>query len=86
MTAICTHMGCTVAFSASVHDFECPCHMSSYSFNGAVTAPPAMLPLQHFACALRPERQRHRFARRAGRRFDPPDDARLKRMYTSDRS
>lgn len=52
MTAICTHMMCTVAFMAARHDFECPCHMSSYDFNGAVTNPPAMLPLQHYACAL----------------------------------
>ena len=51
MTAICTHMMCTVQFMAARHDFECPCHMSAYDFNGAVTNPPAMLPLQHFACS-----------------------------------
>jgi Rieske Fe-S protein len=52
MTAICTHMMCTVQFVVAHHDFECPCHMSAYDFNGAVTNPPAMLPLQHFACAF----------------------------------
>lgn len=52
MTAICTHNQCTVAFTSATHDFVCPCHMSTYDFNGAVTAPPAPAPLQHYACAL----------------------------------
>jgi len=54
MTAICTHMHCTVAFMSARHDFECPCHMSSYDFNGVVTSPPAMINLQHFDCAFDP--------------------------------
>jgi Rieske Fe-S protein len=52
MTAICTHNGCTVAFIGAAKDFQCPCHMSTYDLNGAVTAPPAMLPLQHFDCSF----------------------------------
>jgi Rieske Fe-S protein len=54
MTAVCTHDGCTVNFAPATHDFECPCHMSTFDFNGAVTNPPAPLPLVHFACALDP--------------------------------
>ena len=50
LTAICTHMGCTVEFMTT--DFQCPCHMSAYNLNGAVISPPAMLPLQHFACSF----------------------------------
>jgi Rieske Fe-S protein len=54
MTAICTHNGCTVAYTAASHDFACPCHMSTYDLNGNVTAPPAPAPLQHFACSFDP--------------------------------
>ena len=50
LTAVCTHMHCTVAFMGS--DFQCPCHMSAYNLNGAVISPPAMLPLQHFDCSF----------------------------------
>jgi cytochrome b6-f complex iron-sulfur subunit len=50
MTAICTHMHCVVNFAGQ--GFQCPCHNSTYDFNGEVTNPPAPLPLQHFACAL----------------------------------
>ena len=40
-SAICTHRGCTVAFSTPV-SFDCPCHGSSYnSQTGAVIAGPA---------------------------------------------
>ena len=50
MTAVCTHMHCIVTFAGQ--GFQCPCHNSTYDFNGNVTNPPAPLPLQHFACAL----------------------------------
>jgi cytochrome b6-f complex iron-sulfur subunit len=50
MTAICTHMHCVVNLVGQ--GFQCPCHNSTYDFNGEVTNPPAPLPLQHFACAL----------------------------------
>jgi nitrite reductase/ring-hydroxylating ferredoxin subunit len=50
MTAICTHMHCVITFAGQ--SFACPCHNSTYDFNGNVTNPPAPLPLQHFACAL----------------------------------
>jgi nitrite reductase/ring-hydroxylating ferredoxin subunit len=52
MTAVCTHMHCIVALMGQ--SFACPCHNSTYDFNGDVTNPPAPLPLQHFACALDP--------------------------------
>ncbi|HEY1585702.1 MAG TPA: Rieske 2Fe-2S domain-containing protein, partial [Polyangia bacterium] len=50
LTAVCTHMGCTVAYMTT--DFQCPCHMSAYNLNGAVISPPAPLPLQHFSCTF----------------------------------
>lgn len=47
MTAICTHMGCTVnGWNGNV--FPCPCHGSQYDLNGAVVQGPAPLPLNHF--------------------------------------
>jgi Rieske Fe-S protein len=52
MTAICTHEGCTINFAPATHDFECPCHLSTFDFNGKVTNQPATMPLDHFACSL----------------------------------
>ena len=45
----CTHLGCTVPFSASKDLFECPCHGSRYDKNTAVVLrSPASKPLQLF--------------------------------------
>src|SRR5262249_42798120 len=49
--AICTHMRCTVAYSALNLEFECPCHGSTYDATntvGAVLSGPAPLPLTVF--------------------------------------
>lgn len=49
--AICTHMRCTVAYSALNEEFECPCHGSTYDATntvGAVLSGPAPLPLTVF--------------------------------------
>lgn len=52
MTSICPHQQCDVMFAPSTHDFECPCHLSTFDFNGAVTMGPAPTGLVHFALAL----------------------------------
>lgn len=45
-SAICTHRGCTVAFSTPT-SYDCPCHGSSYnSQTGAVLNGPALRPLK----------------------------------------
>jgi thiosulfate dehydrogenase [quinone] large subunit len=45
-SAICTHAGCTVGFSASRVEFLCPCHGSIYdAVTGAVLQGPAPSPL-----------------------------------------
>jgi thiosulfate dehydrogenase [quinone] large subunit len=46
-SAICTHQGCTVAYSKSSHLIECPCHISRFDPNNgaAVLSGPAPLPL-----------------------------------------
>jgi nucleotide-binding universal stress UspA family protein/nitrite reductase/ring-hydroxylating ferredoxin subunit len=41
MSARCTHLGCTVAWSSADHLFECPCHGSRYSPMGEVVGGPA---------------------------------------------
>ena len=45
MSARCTHMGCTVAWSAAEHVFECPCHGSRFGPAGEVVNGPAARPL-----------------------------------------
>jgi cytochrome b6-f complex iron-sulfur subunit len=45
-SAICTHMGCTVAPSADGKELDCPCHGSKYNATtGAVIGGPAPKPL-----------------------------------------
>lgn len=52
LTSICTHMGCDVGFVSASDGFHCPCHGSTYDFNGQVTNGPAPLPLSHFALCV----------------------------------
>ncbi len=45
-SAICTHMGCTVAPSSDGKELDCPCHGSKYNATtGAVIGGPAPKPL-----------------------------------------
>ena len=46
MTAICTHLGCTV--NAVEIGYKCPCHGSTYDLDGRNTGGPAPLPLVYF--------------------------------------
>ena len=48
MTSICTHEQCDVMFAPPTQDFQCPCHLSTFDFNGAVTMGPATAPLVHY--------------------------------------
>jgi Rieske Fe-S protein len=41
VSAICTHQGCTIALDLPHTDFQCPCHGSRFSFDGAVLNGPA---------------------------------------------
>lgn len=41
----CTHLGCTVPWSAKEMKFVCPCHASSYNIRGEVMSAPAPRPL-----------------------------------------
>jgi cytochrome b6-f complex iron-sulfur subunit len=53
INATCTHLGCLV--KQAQLGFECPCHGSQFTTNGAVTQGPAALPLTYAALALNVE-------------------------------
>ena len=48
MTAICTHMGCTVGLPVGT-TITCPCHGSQYDLAGGNLLGPAVNPLVHFS-------------------------------------
>lgn len=47
-SAVCTHLGCTVAHFQSDQKFHCPCHGSVFDADGSVLHGPAPKPLQWF--------------------------------------
>jgi cytochrome b6-f complex iron-sulfur subunit len=53
LSTICTHKGCEVRVLPDA--FQCPCHGSEYSVDGAVVEGPASQPLQRFAVEETPD-------------------------------
>lgn len=51
-SAVCTHLGCTVAHFESDQRFHCPCHGSVFAADGSVIHGPAPRPLQWFEVTL----------------------------------
>ncbi|MGR4877916.1 FAD-dependent oxidoreductase [Streptomyces sp. LARHCF249] len=46
VSAVCTHMGCLVAFNNAERTWECPCHGSRFAIDGEVLQGPALQPLE----------------------------------------
>ncbi len=45
----CTHLGCAYSWIKDKKEFLCPCHVSTFSVDGKVTAGPAPRPLDRYA-------------------------------------
>ena len=45
LSALCTHAGCTVSYSAASNNLPCACHGSLFTIGGAVVNGPATQPL-----------------------------------------
>lgn len=51
-SAVCSHLGCTVAHFQSDQRFHCPCHGSVFGADGAVLHGPAPKPLQWYEVTM----------------------------------
>jgi Rieske Fe-S protein len=52
ISAVCTHIGCTVRWEADRNQWECPCHGSIFDDKGAVIVGPAPRPLPWYEVTL----------------------------------
>jgi cytochrome b6-f complex iron-sulfur subunit len=52
VSAICTHLGCTIRWFAQDREFKCPCHGSVFNAKGGVVHGPAARPLPWYGVTL----------------------------------
>jgi menaquinol-cytochrome c reductase iron-sulfur subunit len=55
VSAICSHLGCTVQWKPDQTEFACPCHGSRYQADGTVIGGPAPRPLAWYALSVSPD-------------------------------
>ncbi|TFH66072.1 MAG: ubiquinol-cytochrome c reductase iron-sulfur subunit [Candidatus Zixiibacteriota bacterium] len=53
LSAVCTHLGCIVAWQEQVEEFQCPCHGGRFSADGKVLGGPPPRPLEAYAVELK---------------------------------
>ncbi len=53
VTAICTHLACTVGYNKDEHTLDCPCHGSRYTLHGKNIQGPAVKPLAPMAVEVK---------------------------------
>jgi cytochrome b6-f complex iron-sulfur subunit len=52
LSAICTHMGCTVNYDEKSGRMHCPCHGSEFAPDGSNVKGPAKRPLKRYAVTM----------------------------------
>jgi len=53
LSAVCTHLGCTVQYRSDLHEIWCACHNGLYDLNGRNISGPPPRPLQAFQVNVR---------------------------------
>jgi len=52
LSAVCTHLGCVIAWQEKAAEFQCPCHGGRFSPEGKVLGGPPPAPLESFVVEL----------------------------------
>ena len=53
VSAVCTHLRCTLRWERSARAFDCPCHGDRWNLSGAVIRGPATRPLETHTVSVR---------------------------------
>jgi Rieske Fe-S protein len=53
VSAVCTHLGCTVQYRSDLHEVWCACHNGTYDLDGRNVSGPPPRPLEKFQVNIR---------------------------------
>jgi len=53
VSAVCTHLGCTVQYRSDLHEIWCACHNGTYGLDGRNISGPPPRPLESFQVNVR---------------------------------